>query len=576
MLIRSVVIDARIGLCKPNARRAGTVPASGARATGPCREAALTRSFDPGSLIDDFRDEARDQVDRLDAGLLRIERQGTLEEGARRELLRSLHTLKGNAGMLGLSGIGDLVHVVETVVKAGPVGWSEPVVEALFAGATALRRAVESVGGAGEAEAMRHLRWARHRLEAEGGEDGGQAVPPSEPVSSGEAEPAGEDRLRVPFAQLDALLNQVGELVGEVESLVHAVAEAPRAVARERAESVERRVHRLQETVMTLRLVPLERVLGRFHGLVRRLAREQGKEARLVVEGESTELDKSTADALAEPLLHLVRNAVDHGIEPPEVREAAGKPRHGTLRITAVRTGDRVRIEVADDGGGVDLDAVRSRAAAAGLVPEAAAVADEEAEALIFLPGLSTRADVDTVSGRGIGLDVVRRSVRRLRGELVLGRPREGGTFFTLSLPLAVAVVPCLVFEAGGEPLAVPTTAVTRALLLAGVERVGATEVVREDGRVLPVVDPDRLFGWPPSPRGPVGVLLRWGREGVVVRAQRLLYQRDLLVRSLPPYGSRPPGVSGASILPGGKVILVLDPAEVIELTAARGKELAR
>jgi two-component system, chemotaxis family, sensor kinase CheA len=532
----------------------------------------VDESFDLGSLMEEFRDEARDQVDRLDAGLIQLERDGELDDEAERSLLRGLHTLKGNAGMLGLSAIRDFVHVVETALKAGPAAWSEGTLELLFEGAALLRRGVEAAGSEEEEEdALRTLTALRRRLESpEQGEGGGEEMGPGSLEAGSPA--LGEDRLRVPFAKLDELLNQVGELLGEADSLILAVEGAPRAVAREQAEAIRRRSDRLRETAMSLRLVPLSRMLSRFHGLVRRLAREQGKEARLVVVGESTEVDKSTADGLAEPMLHLIRNAIDHGIEQPDAREAAGKPRHGTVRIMAEQEGDRVRIVVEDDGGGLDLPAIRSRAAARG-VADAGALSDEEAAALIFRPGLSTRADVSTVSGRGVGLDVVRRSVSGLRGELRVERPARGGTRFIMRLPLTVAIVPSLVFEAGGEMLAVPASAVTRTFTLERVGRVGATEVVPDGERLVPLADADRLFGWPMTARGPFGVMLRHGGSSAVVAAERLLDQRDLVVKALPSFGARSPGVSGASVLPGGRVILVLDPAEVIELVGERGEE---
>jgi len=535
----------------------------------------LTESFDLGSLIDEFRDEAREQVDRLDQGLLRMERDGALGGATRGELLRSLHTLKGNAGMLGLAAIRDFVHAVETVLKAEDLPAAGIAVDRLFDGATALRRAVEAAGGPEEGVAFQDLATSRRRLEAMGGGTVGGAretvVADDVAVS---APTADDERLRVPFAKLDALLNDVGELLGEAESLAGALARSPTGSAREHAIGVHRRAERLRDAVMDLRLVPLGRVLGRFHGLVRRLAREQGKEGRLIVRGESTEVDKSTADALAEPLLHLVRNAVDHGIEPPDVRESAGKPRHGTVRVTASQEGDRVRIQVEDDGAGLDLKAIRARARSAGLGSDTAALSDGETADLILRSGFTTRSDVSTVSGRGVGLDVVHRRVRALRGELKVTRLAGSGTRFTMVLPLTVAIVPSLLFETAGETMAVPATAVIRTLLLDRVERVGATEVVRDGDRLLPLADPHDLFDWPSARRGAFGVMVRHGREAVVVTASRLLDQRDLVIKAMPGYGPRPPGVSGASVLPGGRVILLLDPADVIELTGGRRDEV--
>jgi two-component system, chemotaxis family, sensor kinase CheA len=533
----------------------------------------LGDSFDLGSLIEEFREEAREQVDRLDHGLLQLDREGELDQDARGHLMRSLHTLKGNAGMLGLGPIRDFVHVVETVLK-GPSGEAAAAVEPLFDGATALRRAIDAAGRESEAESFAELNAARHRLEemeSDAAGDGGDVA--RLPAGAGEAPVWAEERVRVPFAKLDMLLNEVGELLGEARSLSEAAVGGSRAELRAQAESVQRRGEALRDAVMSLRLVSLARILDRFHGLVRRLGREQGKEARLVVEGEGTEVDKSTADALAEPLLHLIRNAVDHGIEPPDTRESAGKPRHGTLRVVASQEGDRVRIEVSDDGVGLDLNAIVSQGRARGLVAEGEEPSPEDAAELIFEAGFSTRTDVSTVSGRGMGLDVVRRSVRALRGELRVEASPSGGTCFIMLLPLTVAVVPSVIFEAMGETLAVPATAVTRTLPLGRVERIGALEVVRDGERLVPLAAPDRLFGWPRAERGSFGLLLHHGRRRAVLAAHRLLDQRDLVVKAMPDYGDRPRAVSGASVLPGGRVILMLDPAELIELSAQRREE---
>lgn len=525
----------------------------------------MAESFDLGALVEEFRDEARDQLDRVDAGLLELEREGTLGDETRSALLRTLHTLKGNAGMLGLTPIRDFVHVMENVVKGEPEEWSEVVVERLFAGAAGLRAAVEAAGGDRQSEAFEELAGAGRRLEElSGGEQ--RSREPREAAEETEATPAVGDLVRVPFAKLDALLAEVGDLLGEAAGLEHIARGREDPDFRGLAESITRRADALRESVMALRLVRLNRVLSRFHGLVRRLAREQGKEARLVVEGEATEVDKSTADALGEPLLHLVRNAIDHGIREPAEREAAGKPRHGTIRIQASQAGDRVRIVVEDDGTGLDVDEIRRRAVELDLVAPGASLTEDELVQLIFRPGFSTRTDVSTVSGQGVGLDVVAQSVQALRGELSVERPSSGGTRFVLRLPLTVAIMPSLVFEAGGELLALPTSHVDRTLRVTRTEWVGPTEVVREDAELYPVADADRLFDWPAAEPGSFGVLIRRRGRGAVLRADRLVEQRDLVVKAMPEYGARAPLVAGASVLPGGRVILVLDPREIIRL----------
>lgn len=532
----------------------------------------MAESFDLTSLIEEFRDEARDQVDRLDAGLLELEREGTLQEETRSALLRTLHTLKGNAGMLGLSSVRDYVHVLENLLKAGPSTWSAGTLEELFEGAAALRRAVDAAARPAQDEAFQALTSARHRLEEveEGtaAETGVREQAEPEPEAARQA----TDLLRVPFEKLDALLNEVGELLGETDALTATLraGDAESRDAVERADALRRRADRLRETALSLRLVPIARVLGRFPGLVRRMAREQGKEARLIVEGEDTEVDKSTADALPEPLLHLVRNAVDHGIEPPEERERHGKPRHGTIVIRATQSGDRVGLEIEDDGAGLALSAIRARARDTGLLAEGQEVPDEEAAMLIFRPGFSTRTEVSTLSGRGLGLDVVRRSIRALRGDLSVEPREEGGTRFRISLPLTVAIVPSLLFRSAGEMLALPASAIQRTVRLERIERVGPTEVLRSGDDLVPLARPDRLFGWPAPAPEPFAVIVRAGGRTAAVTAERLIDRRDLVVKALPRYGRRSPGLSGASVLPGGGVILVLDPTELIELNLER------
>lgn len=525
----------------------------------------MAESFDLSALVDEFRDEARDQMDRLDAGLLRLEREGALEGGPRSELLRMLHTLKGNAGMLGLSPIRDFVHALENALKPDREVWDADLLERLFEGAAALRSAVESAGGEGEDQAFGDLATARHRLEELGsaGRESAGAVAAAEQARD---EVPTASRIRVRFEQLDGMLAEVGELMGEALALERSLAERGERELRDQAERIRRRTRVLRQSVMELRLVPIGRVLGRFQGLVRRLAAEQGKEARLVVEGEGTELDKSTADALAEPLLHLVRNAIDHGIASPEEREVAGKPRHGTIRIRASREADRIRLDVEDDGAGLDLGEIRSRAESAGLVSPGAAMSDHELEQLIFRAGFSTRAELSTVSGQGVGLDVVRRSMRELRGEIHLERPPGGGTRFLLRLPLTVAIVPSLLFEAAGELMALPAAQVVRTVRMAGLERIGAAEVLREEDGLTPVVELPGVFGWPADDRGDFGVVVTDGSTRAVVSAVRLVDQRDLVVKSLPSYGPRTRAVTGGSVLPGGRVVLVLDPVELIEL----------
>jgi two-component system, chemotaxis family, sensor kinase CheA len=571
----------------------------------------VEQPFDLSSLLGEFRDEAREQLDRLDAALLAIEEGGSIAPADVTSLLRNLHTLKGNSGMLGLRPLVDAVHAMEGVFKDAEPAFSRERLDLLFEAAAAARQAVEQAGTGTQEEAFSRLTslhlaarlessvgaWAGGGSEHEeapaeaapargrraaSGEDEGAARGDDAEAESEPGEAAGEF-MRVPFAKLDQLLDQVGELTGVAASLRALLKQhedlldeggAAHPFA-EMAEQLGRTARALRTSTMEIRLVPVQRVFSRFPSLARDLAREQGKRVRVVVEGGGVELDRSMVEALGDPLLHLVRNAVDHGIRPPEEREAGGKPAAGTIVLRAERRGDRVRVEVADDGPGLDLDALRRTARTLGLVGDHSILSPEEAAEMIFRPGFSTRTSSDTVSGRGIGLDAVKQRVTALRGTLSVETPAEGGTRFALDLPLTLAILPALIFEAEGGTFALPAVSVERTLHDPIAEMAGAAEVLRHENDLIPVARAGRVFGWDGEGEmrreggGRFAVVVRSGTRRGAVLATRLIDQRDLVVKALPHYLGRVPGVSGASVAPDGGVILLLDPAGLLDLNLA-------
>ncbi|HEX6926831.1 MAG TPA: chemotaxis protein CheA [Longimicrobiaceae bacterium] len=589
----------------------------------PHPEELLADPFDLSSLLGEFRDEAREQLDRLDAALLTLEDSGALPPEDTTALLRALHTLKGNSGMLGLRPLVDAVHALEEVFKEAPPAFLSEQLDSLFEAAAAVRQAVEQAGSEGQQHAFARLarldlgvsppaasfvdtapsspspsagasgragdHAEEHAADHRAGDEPDSHRPGSKRAPEHtEAEPseAAGEYLRVSFAKLDELLDQVGELTSvtaALEALLEEREDGLRQAGVERplGELVEQlgRVSRaLRTSTMDARLVPVQRVFSRFPSLARDLAREQGKRVRVVLRGGEVELDRSMVDALGDPLLHLVRNAVDHGVRLPAEREAAGKPPTGTIVLRAERQGDRVRVEVMDDGPGLDPAALRERARALGLLSPDAEPSDEELAELIFLPGFSTRASSDTVSGRGIGLDVVKQRIVALRGQLSVEMRPEGGTRFVLDLPLTLAILPALIFEAGGATLAFPAVSVEGTLRGIAPERAGATEVLRLEDGLVPVARAERIFGWHErsaaddgtgGATAPFAVVVRSGSRRAAVLASRLLEQRDLVVKAMPHYLGRLPGVFGASVSPDGRVILLLDPAGLLDLNLA-------
>lgn len=563
-------------------------------------EALLAEPFDLSSLLGEFRDEARDQLDRLDAALLGIEESGRIGRDERDALLRSLHTLKGNSGMLGLRPLVDTVHAIEEVFKESDLDFSRERLDILFEAAAALRQSVEQAGSATQEESFARLRSlnAGARLGSATAGSTSDAPPITHP-DQGESVEADEDEsdtsdaataegagefLRVSFARLDQMLDEVGELTsvtGAIRALVEQYEDEleTSGAGEELTELVEqlgRHTRALRSSVMEARLVPVQRVFSRFPSLARDLARQQGKRVRVLMEGGEVELDRSMVEALGDPLLHLVRNAVDHGIRLPEEREAVGKPPIGTITLHASRFGDRVHVEVSDDGEGLDLQALHRRARDLGLADAHTRLSDQEAAELIFEPGFTTRQSSDAVSGRGIGLDVVRERANALRGSLSVRSTPGEGVHFILGLPLTLTILPALVFEAQGGTFAVPSAAVEGTFRHPRPERAGTTELVRLEGELIPVARADRLFGWHERSDDAGGrgsefavVLQAGGRRGALL-ASRVIEQRDLVVKAMPAFLGSLPTISGASIAPDGGVILLLDPAGLIELNLAQ------
>lgn len=509
-----------------------------------------------------------------------LEAGRTLREAERADLLRALHTLKGNAAMLGLRPVQELVHGVEDVFRdpaaAVPVA-------AVRDAANALRRAVDRAGTPEQDEALAPLAALGEAL-AHARSTGGAGAPPAPPALADEegaaapedttAEDLREESVRVPFARLDLLLNQVNELVRAADALRGWAAAGRPALQEigawrsltERLEALENTTQAVRRSASAIRLVPVGRVLARFPRLAADVARERGKQVRVTLEGGDTEIDKATADALLDPLLHLVRNAVDHGVEPPAARAAAGKDPTATIRMAAVQEGDRVRIEVEDDGRGVDRAAVLARGRELGLVPPDEAVPDEEVDELVFRAGFSTRREADAVSGRGVGLDVVRAAVQALRGHVRMESGDEGGTRFVLRVPLTVALVPVLYFEVAGETLAIPALDVEETVRIVRPGRVGPAETVDVREEAVPLVRLERVFGWTAAPDPRYVLLLRRGARAAAVGADRLLAQEAAPVRALPAALGSPRGVSGAVVDAGGRVVLLVDPAQVLEM----------
>jgi two-component system, chemotaxis family, sensor kinase CheA len=550
-----------------------------------------------------YIEDARGHLEALDHALLSLERDGENPEIVT-AVLGPLHTLKGNSGMMGFSTVKDYVHRLEDVfarIRDGALLLSPALFETLFAGASALRDAAEAA--VRERREVRDLRAEIPALEVllETEDLRPQAALAAVPATEPEAAPVETSPLggtgafparkvdgqhvatrsslvRVDFAQLDHLLNLVGELIiyrtklqelGRQTAQLLAGQESSRELQTAVA-AVAGVATQLQETIMDIRMLPIKTVFDRFPRLVRDLAKSQGKEVELIIEGEGTRVDKAIIDEIAEPLLHMIRNAVDHGLEKPAERVSAGKTATGTILLSAAQESNQVVITIMDDGRGIDPVQVRRVAVQRGILDAHDAVSDREAIQLIFSEGFSTAARVTDVSGRGVGLDVVLKSIERLNG-LVEAESIPGvGTKFIIQLPLTLAIISALLVEVAGRTFALPLGAVVESLKYrqSEVVRMNGRDTLRIRDRIIPLLHLATAFDLAPS--GPTGdsyaVILGRGDRRLGLSVDRLRGQQEIVIKALDSAVSGGAfGIAGATIMGDGTVVLILDTLALFE-----------
>ncbi len=382
--------------------------------------------------------------------------------------------------------------------------------------------------------------------------------------------------IRVDPERIDRLIDLVGELVINQAMLAQRVIESGLPQSSNVAtglEDLESLTRQIQDSVMAIRAQPVKSVFQRMPRLVREIAAQTGKSVRLVTEGESTEVDKTVVERLGDPITHMIRNAIDHGLESPDQRVAAGKPREGVVRLAALHRGGRIVIEVQDDGGGINRKRVQAIAVEKGLIVADAQLTDEEIDNLIFLPGFSTASAISDISGRGVGMDVVRRSVQALGGRIsITSRPGQGSTF-TLSLPLTLAVLDGMVVDVAGHTLVVPLTAIVESLRPkpADVKRLGPQgAVLSVRDTYVPVVDVASILGFREQPQSPCDgvVILVESEDGgrAALTADSIHGQRQVVIKSLEANYRQVDGIAAATILGDGRVALIVDVDAVIAM----------
>jgi two-component system chemotaxis sensor kinase CheA len=403
-------------------------------------------------------------------------------------------------------------------------------------------------------------------------------APDTQAARNGAADASTQDSVRVRTDRLDRLVDMVGELViahSMVSQDSHASAASDVELSK-KITHVGKIVRDLQDLSMSLRMVPLKPTFQKLTRIARDVARKGHKNLQFLTEGDETEIDRNMVDAIAEPLVHMVRNAADHGIETPEARRLAGKPEQGTIRLSAYHMGGHVMIDLSDDGGGLDRERIVKKALAKQLITSEKGLSESEIFQLIFVPGFSTNEAVTDVSGRGVGMDVVRKNIDRLKGRIEISSERGKGTLFSIRLPLTLAITDGMLVRVGQERYIIPTRDISLNFRPEPEQlstAVGRGEMVMLRGNPLPLFRLHELFGVQGAVEDPcqaLVVVLHDGASACALLVDELLSQQQVVAKSLGPAVGQVQAISGGAILGDGRVGLILDPSSLISLARQR------
>jgi two-component system, chemotaxis family, sensor kinase CheA len=516
--------------------------------------------IDHQQLIDAFIGEADEILDQVEQTLLRLE-QTPEDDELLHDIFRGVHTLKGNAACLQFDDLTRAAHVIEELLD----GMREGRVEANVARISQLLEAVDilrdvavrSVNGNGtltESQGVTILRLASGAIVTD----------------SFAQQPARSSRsartLRVGIEKLDRMLDLAGEIAtvrGNVRQLAEDNADEKLL---DTVRELDRLSFDLQEAIMNVRLVPVGPSLRHFHRVVRDLAASQGKRAMLVLEGEDVEVDTTVIEQLKDPITHMIRNAIDHGFESTDVRLAHGKNAIGTIRIIALHQSGGIVFKIADDGAGLNETVIAERTRALGIDPDR--LSRQELWHMTLRPGFSTASEVSDISGRGVGMDIVRRNVESMRGTLTIDSQPGIGTTIDIRLPLTVAVIDGFAVGVCDETYVIPIDTIVECteMTAEGEQEVG---VINLKGEPLPFVRLRSIFGFDSAAGARENVVVvehQHGRAGIVV--DRLFGSSQVVMKPLGRFLNQVPGVAGSSILGNGRVALILDIQEVIRRAA--------
>ncbi len=536
-------------------------------------------------IIKEFVLEARELIEGVEQNLITLEKNPGDRE-VLNEIFRSIHTIKGASGFLALEEVIEVTHSAEDLLnelRNGRIPLTTDIMDILLEVVDVIKKLIEDIEK-GDTQKKHNISSLTERLkraishgrpEKPAEED--ESCRKDQPSPQVETRRDAEHHIRVDIGRVDSVMDLAGELVlvrNRLMNLASRLTEqyGDTGVAGEVDSAISQLnviTTDIQLAVMKMRMQPIEKVLGRIPRMVRDISKQRGKEVELVIKGEDTELDKTVIEEIGDPLVHIIRNAIDHGIEPPEERVKLGKPRRGTITITACQEGRDILISVEDDGRGIDTEKIKKKALKLELISakDAEKMRDRDLMELIFSPGLSTAEKTDDISGRGVGMDVVKTNVSRINGSIFVDSSPGRGTRITIRVPLTLAIIHTLTVEVAGELYAIPLTIVmeNKRIEDGEIKTINGHEVINLRDEIIRVVRLDELLGKRREHRGlKYIVVVGAGEKRLGLLVDRLHGQEEIVMKSMGEYMKGIRGIAGACITGSGKVVLVLDVGRLV------------
>lgn len=554
---------------------------------------------DMQELVQDFLVETNEIIEALDHDLVELETdQNNLD--LLNKIFRGAHTMKGSSSFLGFDKLAQVTHYAEEILnklRKGDMVVTREIMDVLLEFVDVTKQVVSDIEKGIDSTDVAYIitrlkDGSDGKLLSKGGavveaKSSSKPVPASQDNTQRAATP--EQTVRVDVSRLDALLNLVGELVlsrnrlaqlsGELENkfeneyLIEQLMETTSQIGMNTTE--------LQLAIMKTRMMPIGKVFNKFPRMVRDLSRDSGKEIDLIISGEDTEVDKSIIEEISDPLIHMVRNSCDHGVESPEIRVANGKDRRGEVHLSAYHEGNHIVIEIRDDGAGLDADKLKVKAVQKGVITadEASSMDKNQAYSLIFRPGFSTAEKITNVSGRGVGMDVVRTNIEKINGIISIESEVGGGSTFYLKLPLTLAIIQALLVEVTGETLAIPLVSVVETVRISmdEIHSFEGREVLKLRDRVLSLVRLEEVFELDETPKEELYVVVvAMAEKQVGFIVDNLIGQEEIVIKPLGDYLGTNPGVAGATITGDGRVRLIVDVAGIMEIAQTMRKRVRK